>query len=773
MTAAAVLLALSAVPITHVATVIPADAQTGGAPTDAPAEPLARVTLAAIDPVVGRGSVPPAPAVEDGDLPPGAGPEAPENGPGDRNGAPADGPAPASVSGAGWSILIEHTGPDAWTRIEVVADLHGALGSRSALRAALAGGSVRPAVQRVSVPGPSGPFVPGDVVRVDGIVPLASGALTGSDSAVHPLRLRVLADGQFVGGVDTAIVRLGSAPTATLTTSLVWPLSSPPLRDPAGDPAPALDPLTVAGSRLDTLLDALGPFAGQDPIGARPADLARGVALLAPAHLLEDLARRSRDVPDERVEEALLGAPAPTADGDGDDVDEAALRAAVLLHRIRNVALSLPADPVVSPYGDADLARLLASGAALQPIAARALLEGERRLEGLLGRPPGSSVLLEAPVAPGTLDLLPDATVLVPYTAIVAPDLALDVPLDEPVRTLRSPTGRQLTALVADPYLSSALGGSTRELPADPLLAAHEVLVRTAMVHLEAPGRQGRGLLLLPPSGFDPDPRFAAEVLARLSQAPWLSPSTPNGVVAAAQGARESARLAAAVSEPLPRRLVDALAATARDLELLIGAADGDDTGTEPQIPVGDRTLAEAGDELMRATSTAFANDLDTALALLGGVRAGVDSAFGTVSISMVDVTLTDRDGTIPLTLTHTGGVPLRVRVEVRAPAALTWTDGRVREVTLGVDAERSIEIPVRSGATGRFPVSIEVTDPTGERVLAADTVGVRATAVAGPALALIILTIVALTVYGTARQRRRGLAWQTHGAPDGREVTR
>jgi hypothetical protein len=101
------------------------------------------------------------------------------------------------------------------------------------------------------------------------------------------------------------------------------------------------------------------------------------------------------------------------------------------------------------------------------------------------------------------------------------------------------------------------------------------------------------------------------------------------------------------------------------------------------------------------------------------------------------------------------------------APAALTWTDGTVLEVALEVGADRSLEIPVRSGATGRFAVRIRVSDPTGERLLADETVGVRATAVAGPALALIVMTVVGLTVLGTVRQRRRGVAWPADASTD------
>ncbi len=686
--------------------------------------------------------------------------------------------------GVGWTLLVENAGTTTWERVEVVAELHGPLGSRSALRAALSGGVVPGVLQRITVPAPTGMLGPGGAALVGGVVPLTAAPLAGPDAAVHPLRLQVLADGELVGRIDTAVVRLGARPTAPLATSLVWPLTAPPLRDPAGRTAAALDPLTVDGGRLDTLLSAIAPILakassvpdegrggaqegsdGGDPAAAARADaqaLLRGLSLVAPAHLIEDLLARTagpgEDLPDPSTE--------PTG-----AVDEDLLRAALLLERIRTTVAALPVGPVVTAYADADLSRLIGSGPELQTLAARATLEGGRRLAPLLGRQPTSVFLLGTPVVRGTLDLLPVSTVLLPYEAIDAPDLALDVPLGEPVRVVRSATGRLFRALVGDPYLSVALGGSTRATPGDPILIAHEVLVRTAMVHLEAPGQRGRGLLLLPPADFDPDPRFAAELLARLSSAPWLELQPPLEVVAA-QEAPEAVLLAGNTVERLPPRLVAALTSTARDLELLVGSVELADRQLPPDpendrdlsapIQVGARDLRSASDELMRATSTAFSGDVDRAIALLDGVRADVDAAFGVITVLASDVTLTDREGTVPITLAHAGGVPLRVRVEVIGPAALTWTDGRIRELTIGVDVERSLEVPVRSGATGRFPVTIRVTDPSGERVLSEEVIGVRATAFAGPALALIAATVVVLTVIGTVRQRRRGLALRT-----------
>ena len=706
-------------------------------------EGAARVSVVAIDLAVGPG------IRSDADAP----------GPGGNG--PLDGNSPRD--GIGWTLLVENTSDTAWSRVEVIAQVHGPLGSRSALRAALSGLAVPPIASRLVFLAEIDTLDPGGVVRIGGRVPLTGSVLTGSSNAVHPLRLQVLADGEIVGRIDTAVVRLGQPPIAPLSTSLVWPITAPPLRDATGDVRTALDPLTVPGGRIDTVLSALD---GGRPVPLPPTGqgLHSGLAFVPAVHLLEDLAQRGADVPPELVDEVLDGTTQPDlsdpALGLDPELDQGALRAAVLLRRIRSTGLALSDGPVVTPYADADLTRLLASDPALRPLAARAVTEGGRRLNTLLGRTPVSVTLLQGPIAPASLGLLASETVLLPHAAIDAPDLALDVALDEPVRSLRSPTGRLFDVVVGDPFLTAALGTSTRTTPGDPVLAAHEVMVRTAMVHLEAPNRKGRSLLLLPPEDFDPDPRFAAAVLAGFAAAPWLTPRSPTALVGAALAAiapnrSEPVRLASEPVSALPARLVDSLRRTERDLELLVGATG--DVAPDVPLRVGERELGAANDELMRAVSRSYSGDTEGALALLSGVRAGVTTAFGAFEIAATDVTLTDRDGIVPVTITRTGGAAMRVRVEVAGPSALSWTDGRVRELVLAPDASGSLEIPVRSGPTGRFPVLVRVTDPTGERVLASETLSVRATVVAGPALGALSVLIITLLVIGIVRQRRRG----------------
>lgn len=681
---------------------------------------------------------------------------------------------------AGWRLLVEQRDAASWQRLTVTATLHAQLGSRSALRAALAGG-LQPAALRTIAVDLQGPFAPGNVVRIDGAIPLDGLTFPAGVGGVHPLRFAVLADGVELARIDTAIVRLATGVTRPLLTSLVWPVDAAPSRGPDGHIEPGFDVLTGPGGRLDTLIRATGT-------------IERGVVLAPAAHVLEDLDRRERqgatdevppgDAPDatgtqsDRSDGGPLGTPPSADEGRGpagpgprdpssEQVpDEGARRAGLLLARLREAILRLPDAPVTTPYGDADLAGLMATGAAGRDLAELAASQGRARLDALTARASSRVIVLHDVSDPHVLDLFPSGLFLLPFTAFDLPPLALDLPLDDAVRRVRSPAGRDVPVVIADPYLTEALGASTRAAPRDPVLAAHELLVRAAMVFFEAPGRSGRSLLLLPPPDFDPDPRFAAMVLAGFATSPWLTPVGPVAMLEAAPTLLEPVLIAPMPTSTLSSRVVRGLEVTRAQRDLLVGAVDVDalvasGATVRPDgsvaIPLEGRLLEEIDDELLRAVSWAFRDDPERSIILLDGARAAIDRAFGTPLLTVLDLTLTDRDGRLPLAVTSTSSLPLRLRLELDAPAALTWPEGTLRMLSLAPGGEQGLEFAVRSGPTGSFPVTVTVTDPTASRVLAVETVAVRATALARPALTGMAALIVALTIFGTIRQRRRG----------------
>lgn len=666
-------------------------------------------------------------------------------------------------SDAGWRLLVEQRDTAPWQRLTVTATLHAQLGSRSALRAALAGG-VRPAALRTVAVDLQGPFTPGSVIGVDSAIPLDRLTFPAGIGGVHPLRFAILADGIELARIDTAVIRLATRVPSPLLTSLVWPVDAAPSRGPDGRIEPGFDVLTEPGGRLDTLIRATGPMGS-------------GVVLAPAAHLLEDLDRRERqgapvvtspgDSPGASATESGPGDPDDPGDPSAEQVaDEGARRAGMLLARLRAAILRLPHAPVTTPYGDADLAALIATGAAGRDLAALAVSSGSARLGALAARTPSRMSVVPDTSDPRVLDLFPSGLFLLPFTAFDLPPLALDLPLDDAVRRVRSPAGRDLPVVIADPYLTDALGASTRTSPRDPVLAAHELLVRTGMVFFESPGRSGRSLLLLPPPDFDPDPRFAAMMLAGLTSSPWLAPVDPEAMLDAAPAPLGPVQLAPTPTSALSSRVIRGLEMTRAQRDLLVGAVDVDalvagGATVRPDgsvaIPLDGRLLEEIDDELLRATSRALRDDPERSVVLIDGARAAIDRAFGTPVLTVLDLTLTDRDGRLPLAVTSTSSLPLRLRLDLTSPAALTWPEGTLQVVSLAPGGEQGLELAVRSTSTGSFPVTVSVTDPTATRLLAVETVAVRATALARPALTGMAAVIAALTIVGTIRQRRRG----------------
>ncbi len=668
-----------------------------------------------------------------------------------------------------WRAGVTNVGESTWSRVDVTAELRAPVTSRSALRAALDGANVTPLLRRRSVALTPRALAPGEQGLAEGAVPLTGLAPAGEPGGVHPLRLRVVADGVEVARLDTAVVRLATAPAETLATALVWPLGHPPLL-PTGDAeadAAATAALGAAIAPEGRLGTAVGALTRADPSVAAAVTVAPG------AHLLEDLAALASGT-------AVAGADGDAAgDGAGDGAALAAGDATALLATLRALAATGRSGPVVTAYAGADLARLAAAAAppdtgaddaartaaaaaadAVARTAALAAFEGGRRLLPLLGRASVPVTLIDGPTTRRALDLV-DGTVLLPHAALDLPDPDLDPTLGEPLRRVAAASGRIVPVLVADPFLAEALAGTDRAAVAarqgGPLAAAQEVLVRSALVFLQAPGRADRGLLLVLPPALDPDPTALDEVLARVGAAPWLELVGPATLAArtgpgAASVPAPRAALRQVDVPPAPR-LAAALAgadAAVRRALATIDPADG------PPL-LGGATPAELDEVLLRAAGLASGGgDVDRALAAIATVRAAADGAVGPVAIAAADLTLTDGAGPLPLSVANGGTLPLRATVEVTGPAGLAWPEGRVREVLLPAGDDVVLEVPVAARGTGTFPVVVRVLDAVGGE-LAAVTVAVRSTAVAGPALAGIAAAVVVMTVVGLVRQRRRG----------------
>lgn len=677
----------------------PAAAQTSGS---------ARLIVTGLAGVLGPGSVPAAEPTEEGS-------------------------APSAPTGLAVELLVENDGREDLDDLQLVVEVFDRTRARSTLRAALdqdAGVTDKLLVRTMPLR-PDAGLAPGDVagMRVTAAQEEIGWAAAGG---VYPLRLSVLEGSDTLDTVTTAVVYLAERPANPLLTTVVWPLDAPPWQEPDGTYPPGVDEPIAPGGRLDRLVTA----------AERESS---GQVLLAPSpHLLEALADRA----DGFVETG------PTGDRREIGADDPpARRAAQFLERIRELLADSRLDPLAAPYADVEIARLVEAPDPLPGAAGTAVAEGRRRLARLGGRLPEAAVALSWPqTTPRALDLLPGEHVLLRYDEIVGPDASVDSTVDLPptLRTVRTASGRSVTASVADPYVARTVAAAADTL--SPVAAVQRVLAEAAMEYFSFPETAGRPLLVLPPADYGPRLRVARRLLAGLSQAPWLALGSPLRAVTISPGAPPVATLAAE-PDPLPEGLAGALVSARRRLDALAGATDDD-------VTFAGRTYGQLTDQLLRVPSMWFL-DRGAAAATrhVTGVAEAVDAAVGTVAVpDAAQVTLTSETGRIPVTIRRPetpGAVPLDLRVRVASSGSLAWPDGQASDViTLEPGRSETISFTARALSTGTFPVIVTAADPTGLIEFPETELSVRSTAISGPALGITAAVVVVLLLAGLLRRR-------------------
>jgi hypothetical protein len=625
-------------------------------------------------------------------------------------------------------LLVENAGSAAIDSLRVVLELYPAVPDRDALTRAFDGDPEgQPHVHELAVRDGE-PLAPGAVAGIGDVFEHDETDLL--DDGVHPLRLTVVRGAELLAQTTTAVVWVGEPVTDPLLTSVVLPFADGPWRTVGGAYAAEADRAIQPGGRLDTLLGTL----------ERRQDV--GVVLAPAAELLEDLRDRADGFtalerqPDGSVEAREV-----------EPEDREARRANDTLARVREVVRDLPHPPVTGTYAAADLQALTAAD--LADLAGEAAVEGRRRLQQLLDRAPDAGThLVGGHLDPAVLDLLPGDQLLLP------PETVEEDGGDGPgagVRPLRSAAGRALTGIVADRRLTAAMAAAPG--PAGPVADAQRLVAETAAAYLEHPSVDARPLLVLPPEGWDPSPELVTRLLDALADAPWIELTTPTGLAASGHRSAQPLTLSDVDVEPLSPALASSLGETSQALTAARGAV----TVEAPLI--GERSPRDLHDTLLRATSRWYRGAGEgEADALVRDVRRAVDETFGDVVVaSGTRVTLTSDTGQIPVTLQRTRGGPITVRVEVASQGRLVWPDGRRSEtLVLSDGVAQTVSFRTRALSTGTFPVTVRVTDPSGEHEIERTTLSVRSTAFSGPALSATGLAVLALLLVGALRRRPR-----------------
>ena len=674
-----------------------------------PVEPSARLTVSALEGVLGPGS---APVPED----------------------PAD--EPEYAEDLELRVLVENDGDVPLTAAQLVVEVHPPALTRGLLSEALDGVLAGPALHVHTQPlRTDGALAPGAVAGLADTFTREEVSWATDTGGVHPVRIAVTVGTRVLDEVITAVVWLNEPVAEPLLTSLIWPVDAAPWRGPGGQYPEGLERETRPGARLDGLVGALERGPANVP------------AVLAPAaHLLEDLSDRSDGYTAQvRTEEGRLESRRVAASASG------ATDASALLRRIRAVASDQVLSPVSSSYADADLPALVAGDDTLAELGAIAATDGRRRVQLQLGTEvDGATHLVLDQIDDEVLDLLPGETLLLPAEVTDLPGVGGDPDIGQPVRQLRAPSGRLLTGLIADPYMTASLDGLGDA--AGGVVTTQRVVAETAMAYLTAPAEAERGLVLLPSRTWDPPGAVAEDLLHALGAANWLRFVAPNQLATEARRDPGTIGLAPPLEGPFAPSIAAEMSAAWEGLDAALGASP---PGT---ARLQDRPQEQLREDLLRATSRWYRGPREgDAAALIRDVQRAIDATFGEVSVAAASVTLTSDTGEVPVTLRRDRGGPLLVSVQVESQGRLLWPEGRTSEVLeLEEGGSTTVSFPTRAVSTGTFPVTVTITDPTGTEVLARDTLSVRSTALSRPALTAMAGLVVILLLVGSLRRPER-----------------
>ncbi|MDP8956344.1 MAG: DUF6049 family protein [Actinomycetota bacterium] len=502
--------------------------------------------------------------------------------------------------------------------------------------------------------------------------PLAELASRQED-AVYPLKVQLLSGDTPVGELRTPMIFLHERPRFPLNLAWTWVLSAPLQYRPDGTfVSTELEQDVGPAGRLWTLVRALRS------LRRTPVDVA-----VSPV-LADQLGRMASGY---RVLEA--GGTRVVPEGSG-----GAARAARVLQALSRVARRKQTELVALPFGDAVLPSMLQAGLGTEIPAA--IAQGRSVVESILGASPERTVFRPP------FSLIDDAT-LGPLGSMGVRTVVLDAnaiqrspdPFTPPGVVSLSGSTVQMHAIVPDPRVMSI----AQQYVSDPVLGAHAALGDLAATWLEFPGRAKRGTAVIFSEGTPLDPRFIRAFAGAAAFSPWLVATRASRFAALVEG-KETASVPHPTLAPLDSGYLARLSDVRQSLTRFETTAEG-----------ARRLIDQLQDRLLLASTTASAGATGLGLQFMDSVQAAIRTTYEGVEVNPGVVTLTSRQGFIPVTVRNTSGVPLRVRVKLIADLSVAFVAGNSRRIVLP-PAERTLTFAVRAKTTGRFPIRVQVRTP-------------------------------------------------------------
>lgn len=422
---------------------------------------------------------------------------------------------------------------------------------------------------------------------------------------------------------------------------------------------------------------------------------------------------------------AVTVAPAPSLLGRA-GLDDQRLVAALTALDHRHDAEILDA-----PYVDIDPGALRRVGLGAEVRAQQRA--GSRTLSsvGLTRLGPWIPVTSDLPAVPSVSGLATAGVheVVVPSSA-VAGSADLGQQPTSPFR-LVAHNGTSVTAAVEVDQVASLARTTT-----NPRLLANQLLGALTFGYFEFPGLPDRrGDVVVIPSTLRGAPEIVDSLLAGLATNPVLTPVRLSRffhvVPVGGNGVPRVRTLTSTAGNPIAPAVAAALAdrrSTVDSVASMLIAAPSVADGFDHQLLGAER----AG--LIPSATTAA----------LGALDHGLRSLLSSVAVPAEGVTMTSRDGSIPIALVSTEHVPLSVLVHLHSDR-LRFTAGDLQTVVVR-SPSTTLRLEVHADTTGDLPVTVTVTSPDGHLQLSQSLVTVQIAAFSHVG---IVLTLLAAGVLG------------------------
>jgi len=496
------------------------------------------------------------------------------------------------------------------------------------------------------------------------------------------------------------------------------------------DPGRAANPLRFA---------LVVPVAGPSPLTSKGARRADGTTVSRLDQLLGGLAFHGPD--------ALTLSPDPATLAALADTPEPAARSVLALLRRMSPDLQV----LAQPFTAVDPAALV--GAGLTSELAAQMARGSDIDQAELGlRPSGATRLVQGPLDRDTVTALSGLGArrfLVPAADATGGSARLtpDQPFPLTVGQTSYPT------ISGDPGLASDLQIS------DPQLAVHELLADLAQIYFENPNLeyyQNGSLVPEPrvvagvaPSYWAPDKAALTELLGGLATGPFLETTTLDNALSLPAATRPATPTGPASGPTARKPGIDA--GRIRVLRARLAALAGSLTRPVPVlVSASDLILASEGAELSPARRSAY---LTTAS---GQVR----TALNQVTVVASSITLTSRQGRIPLSIVSNLTVPVRVRVQLSSTrlgfSGSGGQDSVSRTFTLRLHNTTWL-VPVTARTTGQFQMEVRVFTAVGGQPMSAADLYITSRAFSGVGVVLSVAALLVLAFWwGRALQKGR-----------------